>query len=114
MSASKLILRIRPSATREVAEQAAYYRKQADEALAQRWRSAVTDAIRSLRTFPEQGGPLNSVTPELHNIRRLHIQGFPKHLIFYRFNAVSGVVQIISVLHGSRDIDALLKLDVRE
>lgn len=114
MTPPALTLRILPNATREVADQAAYYRDRADASLAQRWRSAVNDAIRSLRTFPERGSPLNSDIPELHDIRRLHIQGFPKHLIFYRFHALTGVVLIISVLHGSRDIEALLKLDVRE
>ncbi|MDQ2926380.1 MAG: type II toxin-antitoxin system RelE/ParE family toxin [Acidobacteriota bacterium] len=114
MSPAAIALRVLPNAIREVADQAAYYRERADVALALRWRSAVNEAMRSLRTFPERGSPLDSDTPELHDIRRLHIHGFPKHLIFYRFDRVGSVVSIISVLHGSRDVDALLKLAVRE
>ena len=105
--------RILPAASRAVAEQAAYYNEKSGPALAQRWRSAVTDAIRSLRTTPDRGNPANFDSTALRNIRSLHIEGFPKHLIFYRFDHETGIVSVITVVHGARDLEAVLAIDIR-
>lgn len=106
-------LRILPAASRAVAEQAAYYKEKSGASLAQPWRSAVNEAIRSLRNLPDRGSPANFALPALRNIRILHIEGFPKHLIFYRFDSGTGIVSIITVIHGARDLEAILALDIR-
>ncbi len=108
-----LRLRILPAASRTVAEQSAYYKEKSGSALAQRWRSAVNEAIQSLRNLPDRGNPVNFTLPTLSNIRTLHIEGFPKHLIFYRFESGTGIVSIITVVHGARDLEAVLALDIR-
>ena len=108
-----LRLQIFPAASRAVAEQSAYYKEKSGPALAQRWRSAVNGAIRSLRSLPDRGSPAKFTLPALSNVRTLHIEGFPKHLIFYGFDSETGIVSIISVVHGARDLEAVLALDVR-
>ena len=101
-------LRILPEAALEIAEQAFYYEQEADVSLGQRWEASVEDAIGSLRSFPERGARLDNGSPFLREFRKLHIQGFPKHVILYRFDAASGTIFIVHVLHGARDLDALL------
>jgi len=110
---SSLRLRILPAATRAVAEQAAYYKAKSGPSLAQRWRSSVNEAVRSLRNLPDRGSPANFTLPTLGNIRTLHIDGFPKHLIFYRFDSEAGIVAIITVVHGARDLETILAVDIR-
>jgi plasmid stabilization system protein ParE len=113
MTRPGLRLRVLPAAISEITEQAAYYREKSGEPLAQRWRTSVNDAIRSLRELPERGKPSNFDTPTLSNIRSLHIEGFPRHLLFYRFESNTGIVSIISVLHGARDLETVVSLDIR-
>jgi toxin ParE1/3/4 len=40
-------------------------------------------------------------------LRIWRIDGFPNHLIFYR--PIEGGIEIVRVLHGARDIDAVLE-----
>ena len=102
-------LRILPEAAFDIAEQAFYYEEQADISLGHRWEASVETAIASLRTFPERGARLNSDSPVLRELRKLHIAGFPNHLIVYRFDAPSNTIFILHVLHGAREIDSLLE-----
>jgi plasmid stabilization system protein ParE len=102
-------LRILPKAALDIAEQAFYYEEQADLSLGQRWEASVEAAIGSLRTFPERGPRFDSNLPSLRNLRKLHIAGYPNHLILYRFDAASSTIFVVHVLHGARDIDSLLE-----
>lgn len=43
--------------------------------------------------------------PELEGVRRTMISGFPKHLLFYRFDEEE--VFILRVVHGARDLERL-------
>lgn len=43
---------------------------------------------------------------ELLNLRSFPVSGFRNYLIFYR--SVAGGAEIVRVLHGARDLDALL------
>jgi plasmid stabilization system protein ParE len=108
MSLPGFRLVIRKTATQEIAEQAKYYRLRATPALAERWRAAANDAIRSLRTLPERGSMVDQEDQALNSIRRLPIQDFPKHFIFYHVDVTTGIVTILHMLHGARDIQSLL------
>ena len=44
-------------------------------------------------------------SPVLRDIRRTAISGFPKHLLFYRFD--DDEVFILRVVHGARDLEPL-------
>ncbi|HTV08206.1 MAG TPA: type II toxin-antitoxin system RelE/ParE family toxin [Candidatus Aquilonibacter sp.] len=106
MSSRQVKLIVLPRAAQEITEQAAYYRERANVALAERWRAAVRNSIRSLRRFPESGNPFHTQTPS--HIKRLSVEGFANYLIFYEFDAASNTIYIISVLHGARDLESLL------
>jgi plasmid stabilization system protein ParE len=108
MSRPPASIKVLPRAIHEIAEQAAYYRKEATPEIAERWRTAVNDAIRSLRIFPVRGPLVNPANVASRSIRKLHISGFPAHLIFYRYEAETNIVFIVRVLHGARDVDPLL------
>jgi toxin ParE1/3/4 len=94
------------AAVADIVEQADWYTTQSGKALAKRWEDAVTSAIiRTLRR-PNTGTPCHFQAAELHDLRRTAIGGFPKHLLFYRFDR--GVVLILRVVHGARDLERLL------
>jgi plasmid stabilization system protein ParE len=104
-----LKLRILPEAALDIADQTLYYEEQADTSLGQRWEASVEAAIGSLRIFPERGPRLDSEQHGVAMLRKLHIEGFPNHLILYRFDAPASTIFIVHVLHGARDIDSLLE-----
>lgn len=45
--------------------------------------------------------------PKAAGIRSWSITGFPNHLIFYR--PVEGGIEVLRVLHGARDINAIFE-----
>ena len=110
MTSRPLKLIVFARAAHEITEQAAYYRERANVALAERWRTAVRNSIRPLRHFPESGSFFETQMPALTGMRRLRIEGFPNHLIFYEFDAPANTVWIVSVLHGARDLETLLQV----
>ena len=59
----------------------------------------------SCETAPAVGGPCSFRSPELRGLRKLPIAGFPKHLVFYRFDDEE--VFVIRVVHGARDLESL-------
>ena len=84
------------AAVADILEQADWYSAQSGEVLARRWEKAFTAA----------GAPCAFRSPELQGVRRTTISGFPKHLLFYRFD--EGVVVVLRVVHGARDLERLL------
>ncbi|SEG66546.1 Plasmid stabilization system protein ParE [Bryocella elongata] len=109
MTAQKIKIRVARIARIEIAEQSAYYREKAGEELSNRWRTSVNRAIQSLRILPERGAPAKASLPELAGLRMLHLEGFPKHLVFYVYDGNIPQVDILSVVHGARDLSALLR-----
>ena len=59
--------------------------------------------------MPGMGEQRESTNPRLDGLRVWRIDGFPNHLIFYR--PIEGGIEIIRVLHGARDIDAVLEAE---
>jgi plasmid stabilization system protein ParE len=96
---------ISPEAAAQIVEQADYYRLESGTALANRWRDAVRDAARSLRVMPERNAIRYLRRSRLRDVRRLQIDGFPNHSLFYRVDGQT--VHILYMLHGARDIEAL-------
>lgn len=101
-------LRVSEAAALSIIEQADYYREVADDALAERWESAVDEAARSLLQWPERGAPCRFHSPRLTGLRWVFVPGFPKHMVFYRYLPEDGALLIVQVLHGSRDLETLL------
>jgi toxin ParE1/3/4 len=101
-------LRVHEAAALSIVEQSNYYSEKADQALALRWEAAVDEAIRSLLRHPNIGSPCRFRSTALAGLRWAPIPGFPKHMIFYRYAAEEKTVFVVQVLHGARDIDAIL------
>jgi toxin ParE1/3/4 len=101
-------LRVSEAAALAIFEQSDYYRQALDDSLAERWESAVDLAIRSLLQLPERGALCRFKSPELAGLRWIPVRGFPKHMIFYRFDGDDQLLLIVHILHGSRDLTAIL------
>jgi plasmid stabilization system protein ParE len=108
MRQPKIRCQITQKAAHAIVEQADYYIVLQDESLAQRWDTAVHEAIRSLLKMPERGTPCNFKHPRLRNLRRVSIPKFPKHLMFYEYLREERLVCIVHVIHGARDVEGLL------
>ena len=102
----KIKLHFSEAAAADILEQADWYAEQSDEMLAQRWDSAVTSTVLRIAEFPKSGALCHFSSAELQEIRRVPVDEFPKHLIFYRVERKSVVV--LRVIHGARDLDSLL------
>jgi toxin ParE1/3/4 len=93
------------AAIADILEQADWYASQSGRPLARRWEKAVTSAISSVMTRPHIGSLCTFRPPALHDVRRTTISGFPKHLIFYRFD--NKELFILRVVPGARDLEGL-------
>jgi toxin ParE1/3/4 len=89
----------------DILEQAEWYAAQTGKPLAQRWQKAVTTAISHLLTRPATGAPCRFRSTALRDVRRATISGFPKHLLFCRFD--DDEVFVLRVVHGARDLERL-------
>ena len=93
------------AAIADILEQADWYAAQSGDRLARRWEKAVTSAISQVLNRPAVA-PLCTFRPQaLQNLRRTMISGFPKHLLFYRFDDEE--VFVLRVVHGARDLERL-------
>jgi toxin ParE1/3/4 len=93
------------AAIADIVEQAEWYAVQAGRKLARRWETAVTSAVSLAVRRPAAGAPCAFRPPDLQDVRRVTISGFPKHLLFYRFD--DDEVFVLRVVHGARDLERL-------
>jgi hypothetical protein len=56
---------------------------------------------------PEVRAPKPFKLKVLKGMRSWAIEGFPKHLIYYRI--VGDVIEVIAITHGARNLPALLR-----
>ena len=97
-----------PRAEQDIEEQVEYYLVVAGEpGVAERFSSSIEEALASIALHPEAGASYPSSSPPLEELRWWPIRGFPDQLIFYRL--VGDRVEVIRVLHGARDLRALLR-----
>lgn len=71
-----------------------------------RFLAAAEKTFQQLGEMPGMGRIRNSPNPRLKNIRQQAVKGFKNYLIFYRTSELG--VDILRVIHGARDIEALL------
>ena len=90
------------AAVADILEQSDWYQEQSGDKLAKRWERAVTAAAET----PGAGAFCNFKSTELHDVRRISLAGFPKHLLFYEFKEKT--ILVLRVLHGARDLESLL------
>ena len=100
------IYTLSPAADQDLDDQAGYLAREAGLGTALRFYDAANAMFEKLARTPGIGEPRPSNHPRLAGLRVWQIEGFKKHLIFYRPDGEG--IAIIRVLHGARDIDRIL------
>lgn len=98
--------RILPRAETDLLDQAQYLAENASPETAFRFAEAADDTFAFLATTPEAGAVWESQTAPVPGLRLWRIKGFEKHRVFYR--PTEDGIDVVRVLHGHRDIDAIL------
>jgi toxin ParE1/3/4 len=94
-------------ATDDINGLADYYRQEAGLAVALRFVDSAERAFEHLLEMPKTGALLGLDELPYEDIRRWHINGFDRLIILYHETADG--IEIVRVLHTSRDIAALLR-----
>ena len=77
-----------------------------------RFLYAAESTFQQLVKMPGLGRFCGFTHPKLTQVRQYPVKGFKKYLIYYQLQ--SDITDVIHVLHGSQDIEALLKQEVLE
>jgi toxin ParE1/3/4 len=102
----------RPIVIQDLIEQATYIATNNLDT-SERFLVAAEETFQLLGRMPEIGKLSGLSNPNLADIRQYPIKGFKRFLIFYRVTS-SSVVEVLRVLHGARDLEAILDEDVDE
>ena len=98
---------VRPKADRDLDDQAYYYATEASPELGHRFLLAAHDTFALLATQPNMGWRSGLKYPGLESLRVFRVNRFEKVLILY-LPLLDGV-EILRVIHGSRNLQALLR-----
>lgn len=104
MSESRYV--IRPKADRDLEEQAFYYATVASPELGHRFLLAAHETFSLLATQPNMGWHARLKPAGLEQMRVFRINGFERILILY-LPLLDGV-EILRVVHGSRNLESFL------
>ena len=99
---------IRPLAQADLAEQRDYL-ENTNPQVAERYLQAVEQTFNQLAQLPGLGAPREYGKPNLSGMRMRPVKGFERYLIFYLPN--DNGIDVVRVLHSSRDIARLFALD---
>ena len=97
-----------PQARRDLIELADYIARESLGA-AERFLDAAQAALQLLASTPELGTLCEFRSPEALGIRMWSIHGFDSYVVFYRL--VNDGVDVVRVIHGARDMEAILSDD---
>src|SRR4051794_9591942 len=95
-----------PAADQDLDDLAAYLAQEASLDVALRFYDAAGTTFEHLARMPGMGERRETRNLRLAGLRVWRVEGFEKHLIFYR-PAADGI-DIVRILHGARDIDRIL------
>ncbi len=98
-------VRVRPQADRDTDLAAAFYAREANVDTALPFLVAVDQVYERLAQHPQIGTIVKNFEPRLAEVRFWPVPGFESHLVFYV--PLRGVVEILRVLHGARDLPRL-------
>jgi toxin ParE1/3/4 len=90
----------------------AYYIAENSLEASDRFAEALDAAYEQLADMPGMGASREYGNPKLKGMRMWPIPGFQKYLIFYR--ATDTELQVLRVLHGSRNLQSLFAPDEDE
>jgi toxin ParE1/3/4 len=96
-----------PAADRDLDDQADYLASHAGLETALRFHDAANSTFAKLGEMPSISERWRSANPRLADLLIRRIEGFEKHLIFYR--AADDGIEIVRVLHAARDLDSVLE-----
>jgi toxin ParE1/3/4 len=98
----------RPIVIQDLIEQATFI-AEGDLDASDRFLEAAEETFNLLGTMPAIGRFSRFTQPNLVDIRQFPIKGFQNFLVFYRISDEG--VDVLRVLHGSRELDAVLDED---
>jgi toxin ParE1/3/4 len=98
---------IRARARRDILDIAGYLEEQGGEDLAQRFLVAIRDTFETLAAYPRAGVQCEFSSLALKRVRRWPVKDFENWLVFY--TPKRNGVAILHLIHGARDVEALLK-----
>ena len=101
-----------PQAEREIMQIAYYFADEASYDVSDRFLRAVDKATRQIVNMPGVGALRDYDNPELIGMRMLPLPKFLKYLLFYRL--ADEDIEILRVLHGARDLQAIFGPDDEE
>jgi toxin ParE1/3/4 len=96
-----------PKADLDLDEQAYYFATQENPTLGHRFLLAAHETFVLLAGQPHIGWHPRLQKPQLESLRVFHVLGFRKILVLYR--PLPEVIEIVRVLHGSRNLRALMR-----
>ena len=98
---------IRPKADRDLDDQAFYLATEASPEVGHRFLLAAHETFTLLAANPRMGWHARLKHPQLTEMRVFRVSGFEKILVFYQPR--KNGVEILRVVHASRNIQALLR-----
>jgi len=98
--------KVRPQADQDIEEQAYYFAIEASPDLGHQFLLSVHETFQLLATQREMGWTARWKTPGLASLRVFRVTGFEKMLILYL--PLPDGVEILRVIHASRNVQALL------
>ena len=97
---------IRPKADKDLDEQAFYLAQKTSPETGHRFLVAAHETFTLLATQPGIGWHSRLKHPDLIALRVFRVSGFERMLVFYI--PVSGGIEILRVIHGSRNLLSIL------
>jgi toxin ParE1/3/4 len=100
------LFRVRPLAWHEINAHLDYLEEEAGLETAERFLDELMSSFQVLADMPKMGFFCGFRKPSTRRLRRWPVKDFENWLIFYQ--ATRYGVEIVHVIHGARDIEALL------
>lgn len=97
---------VRPKADADLDHQALYLAEKAAPEIGHRFLIAARETFTLLASQPEMGWHPRLKHPDLASLRTFRISGFERMIVLYR--PIADGVEILRVVHGSRDLVRLL------
>lgn len=102
---------VRPRADRDLDDQADYLAEVSSPNVGHRFLIAAHETFALLASQPEMGWPFKIGRAGMESLRVFRVSGFNKILVLYR-PCLNGI-EIVRVVHGSRNLQALFRRKVR-
>jgi len=103
---------VRPKADQDLDDQAYYLATQANPEVGHKFLLAAHETFSLLATQPEMGWNCRLKDPGIASLRVFRVVGFERVLVLYR--PCPHGVEILRVVHGSRNLQAFLRREGAE